>query len=145
MNGTITISGKSLGTKRRLFQDWSVPYPPDLQEYGGRLTLRDLIERIVRAEVQHFRERQRDRAFIRALTARQINEAVERGRVDAGGHGPPQPVDEDAGVGAAIQAFDDGLYLVVVDDEQHRDLDREVFLRPDSRVTFVRLAMLAGG
>jgi hypothetical protein len=37
------------------------------------------------------------------------------------------------------------LYLVVVDGEEKRGLDEPVSLRPDSRIAFVRLVMLAGG
>ena len=62
-----------------------------------------------------------------------------------GGRNLKQKVDEEDAVGAALQAFEDGLYLVVLDGEEQRELDREVYLQPDSRVTFVRLAMLAGG
>jgi hypothetical protein len=48
-------------------------------------------------------------------------------------------------VAAALQAFEDGLYVIIVDGEEQAELDRDVSLQPDSRVTFVRLAMLAGG
>ena len=41
--------------------------------------------------------------------------------------------------------IEDGLYLVVVDGVEQRSLDSQVFVNPDSRVTFVRLVMLAGG
>lgn len=45
----------------------------------------------------------------------------------------------------ALEAFEDGLYLVVVDEREQRSLDAQVFLQPDSTVAFVRLVMLAGG
>jgi hypothetical protein len=32
----------------------------------------------------------------------------------------------------------------VLDGDERRDLDAQVYLRPDSKVTFVRLAFLAG-
>jgi hypothetical protein len=44
-----------------------------------------------------------------------------------------------------LQAFEDGLYLVVLDGQEQRSLDAQLFLQPDSRVAFVRLTMLAGG
>jgi len=141
----LTISGKAIGVKAPLFGDWSVPLPPDWEGRGGR-TLRDLIGHVVRAEVQSFRQRQEERRTFRALTARAIEQGAERGRIAMGGSEVPvQPVDEDAAVAIACQAFEDGLYLVVIDDEHHRELDREIHVRPDSRVTFVRLTLLAGG
>jgi len=61
-----------------------------------------------------------------------------------GGTDLGQNVDEEQAVGAALQAFEDGLYLVVLDGAEQRDLDKQVFLHADSRITFVRLAMLSG-
>ena len=141
----VTISGKALGRKKPLFADFSIAFPPDLREGGDRLTLRALISRVVRDEVAAFRQRQAERKLIRALTARQIEEGADKGKIDMGGRDLDQKVDEDAAIGAALQAFEDGLYLVVVDGEEHKELDREVYLQPDSRVTFVRLTLLAGG
>jgi hypothetical protein len=141
----ITISGKALGRKKPLFADWSIPLPPGLDKSGGRLTLRDLIAHVVRGEVEAFRERHQKRQLLRALTAGDIEKGAARGKVDMGGRDLKQPVDEEEAVAVALQAFEDGLYLVIVDGEEQRDLDREVYLRPDSRLTFVRLVMLAGG
>lgn len=140
----ITISGKTLGQKKPLFADWSIPFPPDLGE-GGALTLRDLIARIVRGEVDAFKQRQQERKLVRALTARQIEEGTEKGKIDLGGRDLKQQVDVEEAIATALQAFEDGLYLVILDGEEQRNLDSEVHLQADSRVAFVRLAMLAGG
>ena len=139
----ITVDARVLGRKRPLFTGWSPPLggaPGD-----GGLTLRDLIERIVRAEVGAFRERQEARKLDRVLSAAQVEEGERKGKIDPAGRDLAQEVDEDGAVAAALQAFEDGLYLVIIDEEEHRDLDRQVFLKPDSRVTFLRLVMLAGG
>jgi hypothetical protein len=48
-------------------------------------------------------------------------------------------------VGTAIEAFEDGLFLVLVDGRQQTDLDAQVFVAADSTVTFVRLVALSGG
>ena len=141
----ITITGKTLGRKKPLFADWSIPFPPDLRDGGEPITLRALISRIVRAEVAAFRKRQKDQQMLHALTARQIVEGLEKGKVDMGGKELRQEVDEEPAVATALQAFEDGLYLVVLDEAEQRSLDTEVHLQPDSRVTFIRLAMLAGG
>jgi hypothetical protein len=141
----LTVSGKSLGGKKPLFADFSVALPPGLAGDGG-ITLRHVIDHVVREEVAAFQMRQRDRLMLRVLSARQIEDAAERGKIDSGGSEiQPQDVDPNAAVGAAIQAFEDGLYFVVVDGQQARELDRQVFLRPDSRITFIRLTLLAGG
>jgi hypothetical protein len=140
----ITVTGKAVGRRKPLFADWSIPLPPDL--HGEATTLRDLLTRLVRTEVCAFRERQQDRGVFRALTAREIETGIERGKVEMGGSDVPiQAVDEEAAVATALQAFEDGLYLVVVDEQQHRRLDSQVYLQPDSRIALVRLTLLAGG
>lgn len=140
----IVVSGKTVGRKRPLFADWSFPPPPEIGD-GGPITLRALIERIVRHEVRAFRERQVERTVERVLSRAQIDLGEERGKIDPGGRIAPQEVDAEEAVANAWQCFEDGLYLVVVDEVEQRDLDAPVYLKPDSAVTFVRLVMLAGG
>lgn len=140
----LTISGKALGRKKPLFADFSIPFPPDLGD-GGAVTLRDLISRVVRLEVEAFKQRQQERRVFRALTAREISEGAARGKIEMGGSDLDQKVDVEEAIGTALLAFEDGLYLVVVDGQEQRSLDAQVFVQPDSRVTFVRLVMLAGG
>lgn len=140
---TITISGKALGKKKPLFADWSIPFPPEWGD-GDHLTLRELITRIVIAEVTAFKERREERRLARVLSVAEIERGMEDGKVDSGGRELDQDVEEESAVAVALQAFEDGLYLVVIDGDEQRDLDAQIFLRPDSRVTFVRLIFLAG-
>lgn len=141
----LTISGKTVGRKKPLFADWSVPPPPELGD-GGSLTLRDLIGHVVRSEVAAFQERQKDRLNLRILSQKEIEQGAEKGKIEMGGSEvAPQKVDPEEAVGVALEAFEDGLYLVIVDEEEKRELDGQVFVQPDSKIAFVRLAMLAGG
>ena len=136
----LAISGKALGKKRPLFADFSIPAPAE-----GSVALRDLLSRIVRHEVEAFRERQEDRKFVKALTARQIDESAARGKIDMGGRDLDQKVDTDEAIRVALEAFEDGLFLVIIDGTDYKTLDSEVALQSDSKVGFVRLTMLAGG
>jgi hypothetical protein len=140
----LLIQGKVLGRKKPLFADWSLPPPPGLDQ-GGDVPLRELIALVVRAEVEAFRRRQEERHVLRALTARAVEEGVAGGKVEMGGRSAGRTADPDEAVAVAIEAFEDGLYLVVIDGEERKDLDAPVRLTPDSRVAFVRLTLLAGG
>src|SRR5262249_10565103 len=140
----LTASAKALGRKKPLFDDFSVP-PPAAVAAGEPVTLRDLIGHVVRAEVAAFRQRQAERRLLEALTARQIADGLAAGKVQAGGSDLDQPVDPEGAVAAALQAFADGLFLAIVDEAEVKDLDSVVALTPDSRLTFIRLALLAGG
>ena len=145
MDSTIVIATRALGRRKKLLDDWSIPYPPDLSEDGDRLTLRDLITRVVTAEVEAFEERLEKRKFLRVLTERQIEAVAETGKIDMGGRDLKQTVDVDEAVATGLQGFEDGLYLVSIDGHEQRDLDAEISLQPNSRITFIRLVMLAGG
>ena len=141
----LTISARVMGKRQPLVPDWQVPWPPEEHDSGEPVTLRQLIARIVRQEVAAFQGRQADRRMVRLLTERQIADGLARGRVEAGGRDLSQRVDPDEAVGTALQAFEDGLYLVMLDGEEQRELDRQIFLQAESRVIFIRLVMLAGG
>lgn len=141
----VTISGKALGRKKPLFADFSVSLPPEWGD-GGAVTLRNVIDRIVRQEVIAFRKRQRDRQLLRALSAEQIDDGAAAGKIISGeSEVKPQEVDDDEAVSVALQAFEDGIYIVAIDGSERRKLDEQVVLRDDTRITFVRLTLLAGG
>ncbi|MBW3653458.1 MAG: hypothetical protein KY433_07670, partial [Actinobacteria bacterium] len=57
----------------------------------------------------------------------------------------PSPPPAEVAVATAIEAFVDGLFLVLVDGRQETELDAQVFVSADSTVTFVRLVALSGG
>ena len=157
----LMVSGKALGSKRPLFADWGVPLPERRARTShgdgnnddggagdgdgdGGFTLRDLISHVVAFEVAAFTHRQGERRRERGLSAGQIEQGEAAGKVAPEGRELKAEADEESAIAAALQAFEDGMYLVVVDGEEHRDLDAQVFCGPDSRVTFVRLVFLAG-
>lgn len=140
------ISTRQIGRIRPLVPDWNVPWEPDDDGDGGEpVTLRQVITRIVHREVESFRERTAAQRLTRILTQRQIADGLSQGRVIPGGRDLQQEVDAEQAVANALQSFEDGIYLVILDGEEQRDLDREVHVDDDSQLTFVRLVMLAGG
>ena len=139
------VETKVIGKKARPLDGWSVPSPPPEPGDGGSgLTLRQLISRVVRGEVEAFEQRQRANRLLRVLSEREISVGAVAGKIDAGGRPPSEPVDEAAAVGAALQGFEDGLYLVILDVVEQKQLDQRVYVRPDSRLVFLRLSFLAG-
>ncbi len=140
---TISIAAKVVGQKKLFFTDWRIPLPPNTDD-SGRFTLRDLISLIVVREVKAFQERQEQRKLAQIFTAEQIQEGAARGKIDMGEKDFEQKVSEDKAVDTALQAFEDGLYFVFIDDVQHESLNQTVFIGEDSHVMFVRLIALAG-
>lgn len=106
--------------------------------------MRDVIAHVVREEVAQFNRRASQRRFDRVLSSEQIDAAVARGAVKPGATSSSPTVDAETAVGTALQAFEDGLYLVVIDEVERRALDEVVFLTSNSVLTFIRLTFLAG-
>ena len=100
-------------------------------------TLRDLIRGRVEAEVAAFNASRGD--VYRGL--------VVPGDAERTLNGPRVLREIDAGrqVEAALEAFERGQLLVLVDGTQREALDEPLTLRPDSEAVFVRLVPLAGG
>ncbi|MBB6051203.1 hypothetical protein [Armatimonas rosea] len=110
-------------------------------------TLAALIEGIVREQVDAFHQRQESRAVLTALSAEAITAGLAAGRVAPSlpDETPAQHVDVEVAIESALTAFRDGLFFVFIDDIQCEVLEAPVALRPDSRITFLRLVALAGG
>lgn len=141
---TVAVEAKVVGQKRPLITDYRLPLPPELTG-SGRMTLRDLITCIVIEEVDAFRQRQEERRLAQVLSPQDIEQGAKRGKIDSGERDLLQEVDDDAAVATALQAYEDGLYFVFLDDVQQEALDQTIFVGEDSRVMFVRLVALAGG
>jgi hypothetical protein len=145
MTTTITVEGKVLGQRRPAFAPLMLGLPPEWEGALQEIRLRDLIARVVLEEVAAFDSRQAEQRVLRVLTPSEIGVQAARGKVAMGGQNLAQEIDPQAAVVTALQAFEDGLYYVFVDDVQQMALDDPVHLGPDSRLTFVRLVALAGG
>ena len=136
---TLTISGKVLGKSQNLFTTWQM----DLPEQSS--TLEELLERIVRSEIQAFQARQADRRLTKVLGLVEIEAGVAVGKVSSGGIELDRVVDVRGAVETALQAFKDGFYLVFIDDEQQENLAAKVALTGSSELLFLRITPLVGG
>jgi hypothetical protein len=145
MAGSLLIEGKIPGQRRPLFPDWQMPLPPEWERAEGRITLRNLITQVVQEEVSAFQARQEEKRLLHSLTEQDITRGLMKGKIDLGGRESVQEVKVEDAVTVALQAYEDGLYYVFVDNTQLTELEQEVTVGPDSRVTFIRLVALAGG
>ena len=140
-----------IGQRRPLLSNWRVPLPVggDVGTGNRSTTLRAVVAAVVRREVAAFRERREERRLMRIFSPVAIQEAAATGKVAPGGPSDAgaadAELDVDGAVVTALQAFQDGLYFVFVDDRQQHDLDAPLLLSPGSRLNFIRLVALAGG
>ncbi len=137
------VTTRTLGGRKREAAGFDVP-PPEGAHDDGSMTLRHLIEHVVREQVKLFNARQQARRFDRVLSEARMVEGRAKGKVDPSSKEDPKEADAEEAVGVALQAFEDGMYLVILDEVEKRSLDEPVYLSPNSRLVFVRLAFLAG-
>lgn len=138
----ITVEFKSASNKRSDVVPFN--FDPDVDDNGGNepFRVRDLISKLVNESIRDFALREKDRV-VGFLTPAKVDQGMTTGKF-----GSPredaQVVDLDEAVGQALQAFEDGLYLLFVDESEKRELDELVVLQLNSKVTLIRLTALAG-
>ena len=117
------------------------------RDYGpvGLTTLRRLITDLVHREVAGYESRRQAQQVLRVLTPADLAAGQISGRITSGGRHVPEAPPVDVAVARALEAFGDGLYLVVLDGRQVEDLDAPLDVAPSSRLRLVRLVALAGG
>ncbi|MBA4383982.1 MAG: hypothetical protein C0410_04545 [Anaerolinea sp.] len=145
MTISLLIEGKVLGKKQPLFSDWRIDLPPLREQDGDHRKLRDLITSIVIEEVKGFELRQEKRKLTQVLSTQEINQGVASGKIDSGGRDLIQNIEIEGAVSEALQAFEDGLYFVFIDDVQYTNLDSEIYLQKDNKLVFLRLVAMVGG
>jgi hypothetical protein len=120
--------------------------PLEVERDAGIETVRDLLEAIVREQVEAFRSRKREAKMLRVLTERAIADGRDAGRIAAGDQEPDDRLpDPEQAIEAALTAFQDGFYYVFINDAQVDRLDQAVDPGESTDVLFVRLTPLAGG
>jgi hypothetical protein len=139
------ISAKQLGRKKPSMDDWEYLPPEEILEPGdGGLTLRELLMAITRDEVAAYNKRQKKQQLTHVLMRNEIARQSRKGKISTGGIEETQLADCDEAVAETLQAFEDGLYLVFLDEVEQTDLDAQVFVSPESTLVFVKLTFLTG-
>ena len=116
-----------------------VPVEPGVHPLGT------LLQHLVRAELAAFEQRQRERSLLRVLTPADLVRGVDTGKYAAEPRPRQQSPSYDDAWARAKEAFEDGLYVVFLDERQIEGLDDEVLVDADTRLRLVRLVALAGG
>ncbi|MDM5190623.1 hypothetical protein QUF99_25835 [Bacillus sp. DX4.1] len=128
---------KSIGKRRPVLQLQEL-------EIGQMTNLRELIIEIVTQQVKVYNEKPLEEALWIYLVYEDLEEAARNGRVGFGERKNENQQDLNEAIQNAIQSFEDGLYCVLVGDEEISDLDAPLDLKDEDVLTFIRLTMLAG-
>ena len=109
-----------------------------LQLEAEQTSIRELIDVRVRSEVRAHNASRLTQRFRGLVQPAEDEQRLNPARA-------PRRIDADKQVAVALQAFERGHILVLVDDRQRTDLDGEIVLRPGSTVSFLKLVPLVGG
>lgn len=109
-----------------------------LQFEAEQVTVRELIISRVTSEV---------RAYNAGQVLGGFRGLVQPTEAELALNGPREPrmVDAEVQAKVAVEAFQRGRFLLLIDDKQVTELDEHVVLRPGSSVSFLKLTPLVGG
>jgi hypothetical protein len=136
----IYYSIKVLGKKRPILSKESL----EIEEIVAEPRLKDLIAAIVRKQVSSYNAKEPEISLLRFLLPNQIEEQSSSGRVAFSTIYNENKANADTSVQTALQAFEDGIFCVFMDDTQIERLDDLVHIQDESVFSFIRLSFLAG-
>ena len=134
----IYIKLKSAGKRRPVLSDTLYTFP------DGIASLRQLIETVVRQEVEKYNSRGTENMLIPFLTEAEISEQSTVGKVGFGRLYSDKRADPEKAVEVALQGFEDGLFKVIVGEKEAAELDEPLDIQENELLTFIRLTFLAG-
>jgi hypothetical protein len=104
-----------------------------------RLTIRELIRSRVYQEVQDYNVRRPE--HFQGLVHPSDSEQLLNGCKDR----KPRAIDWHRQFDVAVKAFEAQHVIILIDDHQAKDLDEEIVIQPETKVTFLKLVPLMGG
>ena len=136
---TVQVNIRQIGQRKQTVQ----PIPFELS--WTPQTVRELITQTVTTCVREYEKRQERSGDIPApLTAQQITDMSDIGKIAFGiNYGDKKP-DLQKAVENALQAFEDGIYRVFINDKELSAPDEKIEICEGDTLTFIRLTLLAG-
>ena len=107
-------------------------------------SVRELIKESVHTCVTEYNERVRNGEQYKPLSAQEIEDMSEVGKIAFGINYGGKEANEAAAIENAVLSYEDGLYRIFIGEEDAGDIDSEITLEENSEVTFIRLTMLSG-
>jgi hypothetical protein len=134
----IYIKLKSIGKRKPVLINTPYNLPNDIS------SLRQLIQEIVRQEVETYNSRGLENMLIPFLTETEIAEQSVVGKVGFGRLYSEKQADIDKAIETALQGFEDGLFKVLINNNEAIELDSPLEIFENDTLTFVRLTFLTG-
>jgi len=134
----VYIKLKSAGKRRPVLNN--IPYTLP----NGISSLRQLIEAVVRQEVDEYNNRGTKNMLVPYLTETEISDQSTVGKIGFGRLYSDKKANLEKAIETALQGFDDGLFRVMVGEAEAAELDMPLEVQENDTLTFIRLTFLAG-
>ncbi len=128
---------KAAGRRRPVLEKAEASLPDPIR------CLRDVIQAIVADEVERFNARSMEQSIFPYLTPERLEEQADTGKVGFMAAYDDRKADAGQAVKTALQAFEDGIFKVLINDEAVENLDDPLTIEPGSVLTFIRLTLLS--
>ncbi len=136
----LTISAKQLNRKNALISKKRI----EVEEIGVDPTLQELIQAVVKQQVNEFNNKPLEKNILPFLDQETIDMNTSGGKIGFGTIYKDKKADPDTAIKTAIQAFKDGLFVVFAGEDEWTTLDKRMPVKEDTTISFVRLTFLAG-
>lgn len=107
-------------------------------------SVKELLESLVKIEVERYNQKNEDDTLIKYLTETQIEEQATTGKVSFGRAYSDKKADPGKAVENALQCYQDGLVRVFRNEQELEQLEEAVHFEPGDEITLIRLTFLAG-
>lgn len=134
----IFVNLKSVGKRKPALEKSPYTLPESI------VSLRQLIEAIVRHEVEQYNRRGPENILLSFLTEAEIADRSIVGKVNFGCLHSDRIANPEKAIPSALQGFEDGLFRVLVGETEVRELDAPLQIHEGDTLTFIRLTFLAG-
>ncbi len=132
----LEIQLKRLGKKKILRQKVKLT--------GNIKTLEDLITQLVTHNVNSFNKEIETNKILSFLSPNEIQNQSITGKIGFGEIENKTKANIKSSIENALQAFEDGIFVVFIDDDEVKTLKEPLAIKESSSITFIRMTFLTG-
>lgn len=136
----ITISVKQPGRKHAVIDRQVL----EIAGITDHPSLRELLVAVVKQQVAAYNNKPLEKNILPFLSPEQVNDISATGKAGFGSIYNEHKADAEKAQATALQAFEDGLFAVFINDKELKNLTEKFSLDSLTIVTFIRLTFLAG-
>jgi len=136
----ITVKVKQAGRKHALLENKEI----EIEDLGKTPVLKDFLNAVVKSQVAEYNAKNAEENLLPFLSKGEVSAQAESGKVGFGSIYNENKADLERAQETALQAFEDGMFIVFANENEIRKSDEIIELNDATVITFIRLTFLAG-